>query len=127
MNLNYILTSLKKLSRTINKIFLFLLAAALIGCGKESRRTDYVARVNNSYLTEQDIEKIISSTPGKNFYRNEIIRNWIDREVLYQKAVDEGITRQEEYKLIIEDSKKELAASMLLEQIYNGKEINCTG
>jgi hypothetical protein len=123
MNLNYILTNLKKLSRAVNKIILTLLAAAFIGCGEETRRTDYIARVNDSYLTEQDLEKIISSNPGRNFYRNEIIRNWINREILFQKAVDEGILKDTEYKRILEDSRKELAASMILEQIYQKIEI----
>jgi hypothetical protein len=124
MNLNYTLTNLKKLSRAVNKIILSLLAAAVIGCGEETRRTDYIARVNDSYLTEQDLEKIISSTPGRNFYRNEIIRNWINREVLLQKAVEEGILKDPEYKRILEDSRKELAASMMLEQIYQKIEVN---
>jgi hypothetical protein len=124
MNLYYILKSLKKPSKTIIKFLFILTAAVLISCGKESPRTDYAARVNDSYLTEEELNRIIDSSPGNNFYRNEVIRNWVNREVLFQQAVDEGIIKEGEYIRKIEDSKKQLAAAMLLDQIYNAEDIS---
>ena len=58
--------------------------------------------------------------PGnKNFYKNEIIRNWINKELLYQRAIKDGITNDSDYTHLVEDSKKELAVTLLLNKIYS--------
>ena len=56
---------------------------------------------------------------NKNFYKNEIVRNWINKELLYQKAVKEGITKENGYVHLMENSKKELAVTLLLDKIYS--------
>jgi rubrerythrin len=65
---------------------------------------------------------MIDSGPGNYEFRSEIIRNWIDRECLYQQAVKEGIINGKEYLKIIEDSKKELAAALMLKKFYEDEE-----
>ncbi len=104
----------------INNVFItFLAAALLIGCGKEKKKIDYIARVNDSYLTKEDYAKLVETSPNKNFYKAEIIRNWINRELLYQEAKNEGIDKTDEFKKTIEESRKDLAIAKLLENHYN--------
>lgn len=98
-----------------------------IGCSKEPQRKDYVARVNDKYLTQEELNNMLSSSESKNFYKNEIIRNWINKELLYQKAVKEGITDKKEYKDLVENSKKELAVTFLLNKIYADEKENIDG
>jgi hypothetical protein len=57
-------------------------------------------------------------------YRNELIRNWVRREVLYQAALKEGILDEDEYKRLLRDSKKELAASLMLEKHFTEESLN---
>jgi hypothetical protein len=114
---------LSKLLRINNLIITLVSAAALFtGCGKETPRRDFVAKVNNTYLSKEDLQTIIDSVPGSNQFRSEIIRNWVNRECLYQQAVKEGILKSSEYQKIIEDSKKELASALILKKFYEDKE-----
>lgn len=96
-------------------------AAIISGCGKETPQRDYIAKVNNTYLSKEELQTIIDSVPGNNQYRSEIIRNWINRECLYQQAVKEGILKSSEYRRVIEDSKKELASALMLKKLYDEK------
>ena len=104
----------KHLSR-INIVLTTLLTAALIvGCQESSDKTDYVARVNDSYLSGSDLLEILDSANVDNNFKAEVIRNWILKELLYQEAISEGILNERDFKSIIEKSKKELAGSLLL-------------
>ncbi len=62
---------------------------------------------------------MIDTNSASNFYKNEIIRSWINREVLYQQAVKQGILKEESFKRIMNESQKELAGSLLLQKYYN--------
>jgi hypothetical protein len=101
-----------------NKLLLvFFTAVFITGCGKEPDKKDYIARVNDSYLTQSDVDKMTDTSYYNNFYRSEIIRNWIDEELLYQQAVDEGVVNEEEFNRIMFHSRKTLAGALLLEQV----------
>ena len=114
---------MSKLLRTNNLIITLVSAAAFFtGCGKETPQRDFVAKVNNTYLSKEDLQTIIDSVPGSNQFRSEIIRNWINRECLYQQAIKEGILKSNEYQKIIENSKKELASALMLKKFYEDKE-----
>jgi len=98
------------------------LVSALIyisGCEKEQPKKDYVARVNDRYMTKEEFNYLIDSSSTKNMFKNELIRNWINKEVLYQKALKEGITNEKEFNRLMENAKKELAVALLLEKIYS--------
>ncbi|MCW8961642.1 MAG: peptidylprolyl isomerase, partial [Ignavibacteriaceae bacterium] len=94
---------------------LFLLYA----CNEPSKPASYVARVNGSYLTEEDVSELIDSQFVSEKSRSSIIKSWVRREVLYQEAVKQGITDTKSFKKNIENSKRELAAAILLEKFSN--------
>ncbi len=100
-----------------NLLLVFITAVFFSGCGKEPDKKDYVARVNNSYLNKNELDKMTDTSYKNNFYRSEIIRNWIDRELLYQQAISEGIVDEEEFIRTVDESRKSLAAAMFLEKI----------
>ncbi len=102
-----------------NLLIIFLTAALFFGCGKEKKKIDYVARVNDSFLTKDEYHKLLAESSNKNFYKAEVIRNWINRELLYQEAKSEGIEKSDEFKKTIEESRKDLAIAKLLENHYN--------
>jgi hypothetical protein len=99
-------------------------AAILTSCGKEQPKTEYVARVNDAYLTKKELASLIDTTMVNALHKSEVIRNWINKEILYQKAKKEGILQQDDYKGLIKNSGKELAGALLLESYISSVTIN---
>jgi hypothetical protein len=99
-------------------------------CTEPEKPDKYVARVNDSYLTEQKLSELIDSQYVFEISRNSIIKNWVRQELLFQQAEKQGITRSKEFKLMMDDTKRELAAAMVLEKfatsskpIYTGEDL----
>lgn len=57
-----------------------------------------------------------SLTPAQ---RQEYIRNWINKEILFKLAADDGITEGEEFLRISAESQKELAGALYLRSVIN--------
>ena len=116
---------MKKPLKIKSNLFLLILftAALFAGCGKESSKKEYLARVNDSYFTNDDLNAIIDSGSGKNFYKNEIIREWINKELLYQEAKKSGILNDKKFQDLKKESEKELAVTFLVNKIFNGEDI----
>lgn len=118
------MNSIRHLSR-LNKISLILIAASILtGCGKEQPKTEYVARVNDAYLTKKELASLIDTTMVNALHKSEVIRNWINREILFQKAKKDGIVKQDDYKRLIKNSGKELAGALLLDNYISSVTIN---
>ena len=116
--------SLRKLSvRISNFVIGVCVFFNLAGCNKEAPKKDYIARVNDAYLTADRLSEMMDTSARTNFYKSEIIRNWIDLELLYQQALKEGIIDESQYNRIINDSKRNLAAALLLKSIYDKQEL----
>ncbi len=112
------MTNLKRLYWVLNKGGLFvILIFILYGCGREKKVGKYVAKVGKEYLTEAGLNNYATSKKYKNQYRGEIIRNWVENEVLYQEATNRGIQNQDEYKILLSRTTKELAIALLKKQI----------
>lgn len=92
---------------------LFILTA----CSESKKPESYVAKVNDSYLTESEYNELIDSQFVSDASRSAVIKNWVRQEILYQEALKDGITESKGFKETIENSKKQLAAAILLEKI----------
>ncbi len=115
---------MKKHINQTNYIIIPLLSAVLItGCGKEKQRTDYVAKVNNAYLSREELSTMVD-TAGNKYYKSEIIRNWVNQEVLYQEAEKEGILKDTEYQKLLNQSERELASALLLQKHYEDEDVS---
>lgn len=126
MNRLFITRKLIKHSlRLIKSISFFAAAAAVFsGCGKDESKAEYIAKVNDTYLTSKELAEMTDTMNINRFYRNEIVRSWINRELLYQEAMKEGILDQEKYDRIVTSSKKELAASLLVSRFLDKTQVN---
>lgn len=103
---------------------MLIAASILTGCGKEQPKTEYVARVNDAYLTKKELASLIDTTMVNTLHKSEVIRNWVNREILFQKAKNEGILQQDDYKGLINNSGKKLAGVLLLESYISSVTIN---
>lgn len=103
----------------LNNVILFSFCSLfLAACTQKAPPKKYVARVNNQYLTENELKSMMNPSYQDHQYRSELIREWINREVLYQEAVKQGILKDKEFKRISEQSEKEIAGSLLLKKFY---------
>ena len=106
----------KHLIKTITNTILFCGLLVFTGCSKEIRKDDYLARVNESYLTREEFASLVDTSNLSLEQKDQIIKNWVYNEMLFQKAVEEGITERIDYKRILKNSNRQLAAAMLLEE-----------
>jgi hypothetical protein len=125
MVLNFITINLKKPLKIQSRIFVLILTAVVLsGCGKESAKKEFIARVNDSYLTQDKLSAIVDSGYGKNLYRDEIIRNWIDKELLYQEAQNSGILKDKEFLRVENESVRQLAVTFLVSKLFDDEQIS---
>jgi hypothetical protein len=112
----------KKATNTI------LLAGLLVfsGCSEETKKTDYIARVNETYLTREEFASLADTSNLNSFQKDQLIKSWVYNEMLFQAANDKGITNREDYNNNLEKSSKELAGAMLIEEFAESEEINYT-
>ncbi|MFC2134504.1 hypothetical protein ACFLTH_07785 [Bacteroidota bacterium] len=101
--------------------FLVVLLIIVLGCEKEEVTDEYAAKVNEVVLSENDLNKALNSRFNEKKYKDEYIRQWIETELLYQDAIDNDILNDENYKDVVEQSKKHLAASFMLDQYYEDR------
>ncbi len=114
---------MKKHFNLIKNVVLFLFAASFLsGCSNKKEQKNFVAKVNNVYLTGDQLEGMIQAGNHKH-YKSEIIRSWVIHELLFQQAKKEGILNEISYKRIIENSKKELAGALLVQKVFDKQKI----
>ena len=113
----------KHLNLNLTKIFFLFSAIVFLSCTKETKKEEFLARVNNSYLTEEEFASIVDTANLSAVDKEQIIKDWIYRELLFQKAKSEKILDEKMYKDVIETSSKELAAAMLLNNYIASEEI----
>lgn len=92
---------------------LFILNA----CTETDKPEAYIARVNNSYLTEKEFSEMVDSQSVSEKHRSVIINNWVRQELLYQEAQKKGLTNTIEFKKNLEHTERQLAASLLIESL----------
>ena len=72
----------------INRVLLFSLFLLLfISCSKKED-VDYIVRVGDSFLTQSMVDDAIGESNGNKLFREEFIRKWIEKRVIYLSAVD---------------------------------------
>lgn len=110
--------------RRTNWIFSLLLAGCLIaGCEKEEPPIVIVAKVGDEILTDEELDSLLSFSKNKGKYREEVIRNWVDSELLFLEASHNEITKSKKYMDLVHESDKSLANSLYLSEFLNSQEI----
>ena len=112
------------LNKTLTKILFLFGVLVFAACSKEQKKDDFVARVNESYLTREDFASLADTANLNSAQKEQLIKNWIYQEVLFQAADKEGITTREDYLNIVNKSSNELAAAMLIDDYVSKEKIN---
>lgn len=100
----------------------FLAAVLIWGCAEKQPEVKYAAKVGDEVLTEDEVDKALSSRRFSQNYRNEFIRNWIETELLYLEAKKQGVLDSEKFRDILAENSKQLASAFLLSDFYYSEE-----
>jgi hypothetical protein len=84
-------------------------------CTQPEKPDSYVARVNNSYLTETEFSELVDSQTVSEKTKTLVIKSWVRQEILLQEAIKKGITESNEFKRTVENSRRQLASSLVLQ------------
>jgi len=112
------------LNKTLTKILFLFGVLVFAACSKEQKKDDFVARVKESYLTREDFASLADTANLNSAQKEQLIKNWIYQEVLFQAADKEGITTREDYLRIVNKSSNELASAMLIDDYVSKEKIN---
>lgn len=113
----------KRLNQIVINVIVFSAMLLLWGCTEEHRKDEYIARVNKSYLTREELASLVDTSYLTKNQKEQIIKNWIYNELLFQEAEKEGITKQDEYIKIVKNSSKQLAAAIFLNDYSNSEKM----
>jgi hypothetical protein len=105
-----------------------VLGALLMGCDQEERPTTPVARIDDRVLTLEDIHARFDSVRAPSDAQvYEYIQRWIVNELLYREAVRQGFDRSEELSVQLQDIRRQLTITAMLEQsIYQQDDLSST-
>ncbi len=99
--------------------FSVIILIAFYGCRSKTAPKKYAAKVNGTYLMQSTVDKAMLNPKNKTKLREEFVHDWVETEILYKESLEEGIVSDSNYKSIIKDLKKQLAAAMLLQKVGN--------
>jgi peptidyl-prolyl cis-trans isomerase C len=93
----------------------------LNGCDRQDEPVEYLARVNEEYLTLEMIRERLDESHGMHEAMiREYVNQWLTSEILYQEARRRGLDRDERVLKPLQDVRRHLAINALLEdEIYN--------
>jgi len=108
------------------KKFLISLSAA-IAIGTSAFAADVVATVNDKNITTDDVNAFLRTIPEANVGYNalskevkeKVIQQMIEKQLLMEEAIKEGIQSTEEYKKELERVSKELALNIWLNKQFD--------
>ena len=109
-----------------NIVFIIILAALFNACKEKNEVKEYSARVEKDYLYNRAIDSALITEKYKNFYKDEFVNQWVRDQLLYNEAVKEGITEDQEYKRLIENIKKEAVIAVYLNKLSEDFDLSYT-
>lgn len=98
------------------------------GCSGRSGDGGYVARVNATVLTQDDIAHSRDSLGEIGASTHEYVNDWVVTELLYQEAERRGITDAPGFQKQLAQTRKRLAVAALLErEVFRGVDSTAAG
>lgn len=110
-------------------VLLLVLGFAIAGCAKKGeQKGPYLVKINDVAITKEDLKKEIEALPPfaqKMFEGEEGTSRLLDeltkKELLYQEAKKKGLDKDAAYLKKVEDSRKLILISLLLEKEIEDK------
>ncbi len=105
-------------------ILLFLLGACNTSSKKMNTKTAANLSVYTKHFTKQQIDSVLINYKNQNKFEKEILKQWLDTELLFNEAIFDSLNYDKEFLRIFEQSKKELLAAFYLDKKIFSQKIN---
>ena len=110
------------MNKHILSIF-FLFTVFFISCNSEEKQKGkIVAQVNNARITNSDLNMSVpSSMPDevKKAFKRELMEKWIEEEIFYQAAIDEGLELSESELTMVQNYRRKIIVQKYLDKYAN--------
>lgn len=77
--------------------------------------------VGDSELTEYQLDSLMGATKYSGKMRKELIKEWVENEMLYREAVKNEVDKDDEFNFILESSRRHLAGSIQLRNVLKSE------
>src|SRR5690625_2798060 len=105
------------------RILLSLLAVLFVaGCGRSDPPQDFVARLGDRVLTQDELSnqlRSLSFTEDSLEARQQIIEQWLTNELLYREARRRGLRNNRDVQRLLADNERSVLVSTLISQMYD--------
>lgn len=110
-------------------IRLVTLAALIVvaGCSSGVKDDDYVARLGDQFLSQEELTLQLSSLPVSDDSleaRQQIIEQWVSNQLLYQEARRSGLRNDAEVQRMLEENERSVLVSALVSRMYDSEELD---
>lgn len=98
-----------------------LLLVSLPACRQEVATPDYVARLNDQYLTRAELEEALRALPAgrdTSLAREQIIEQWLTNALLFEEARRRGLHAEPEVQRLLRENERSVLVSALLKEFY---------
>lgn len=99
-----------------------LLCAVLWSCGTEPPPTDYVARVGDQYLTQQELSQTLSALDlggDSSVAREQLIEQWVTRALLYEEALRRDMASDPTVRRQLREQERAVLVNALTVRLYD--------
>ncbi len=104
--------------------FSVLLILVLVGCERRDQTGNFVARVNNEFLTREKLAESLDTIALQSGPRvREFVSRWVNSALLYEAAKAQGFNRTAEVNKTLEEMRQQLAIDQLLEKELQTEEL----
>ncbi len=110
------MNSIRRLSQKTSVFFAIIFFC--LACEAEKKDKNYVAKVSDSLLTNEDILELKKFKKNERFVDGELTRKWIDSEVIDNEAKSKGIYQSKEFIKLAEEQKIKFAEVILLNEYF---------
>jgi parvulin-like peptidyl-prolyl isomerase len=104
-------------------IFLLIPVLLIVSCGtKSDTDTGVVAQVNDAVMTNDELEEAISNAPSpdiKMALKRKLMEKWIEDEIFYQAAMEDGVTLTHYEETLVQNYRKRLIIEKYLKKYIN--------
>ncbi|MFO7889131.1 MAG: peptidylprolyl isomerase [bacterium] len=111
----------KKTVYILLSIFIFTHTVFNTGCNNGSSDNAVIARVENSVLTNRELNRRIIWKGLGEEQKRKYIEEWVNRELLYKEALQQNLDKTPDLELEIEQVKKEFLINRLVDKIFAEK------
>lgn len=123
MNLSYIMMNWR-MPLALKILTSFIIFVSLASCDKNEEEEKFIARVNGKYLSERQLNALVSDELSSGKFKSEIITQWVNDQVLFSKAKEEGILDSDEFEMQSEKTVRNLAVAFFLKKYFKENIIN---